>query len=74
MVRHQVGDAVTFLTVGNPIKLSDSATEVKTSPLPGARTDQILKMIIGCGDTVIEAARTDGAICHDASVTASVTA
>ncbi len=62
MVRHQVGDAGTFLTVGNPIKLSDSATEVKTSPLPGEHTDQILKDIVGCGDTEIEAARTEGAI------------
>ncbi len=70
MVRRQVGDAVTFLTVGNPIKLSDSATDVKTSPLPGEHTDQILREIVGYGDTEIEAARTDGAIRHDASVTA----
>ena len=52
----------TFLTVGNPIKLSDSATEVKTSPLLGEHTDQILKDIVGYGDSEIEAARTEGAI------------
>ncbi len=62
MVRHQVGDAGTFLTVGNPIKLSDSATEVKTSPLLGEHTDQILKEIVGYGDTELEAARAEGAI------------
>ena len=52
----------TFLTVGNPIKLSDSATDVKTSPLLGEHTDQILKEIVGYGDSEIEAARTEGAI------------
>ena len=32
-----------YLTVGNPIKLSDSATEVKRSPLLGEHTDEVLK-------------------------------
>jgi formyl-CoA transferase len=31
-----------YLTVGNPIKLSDSATEVKRSPLLGEHTDEVL--------------------------------
>jgi formyl-CoA transferase len=31
-----------YLTVGNPIKMSDSPTEVKRSPLLGEHTDQIL--------------------------------
>jgi formyl-CoA transferase len=30
------------LSVGNPIKLSDSATEVKRSPLLGEHTDEVL--------------------------------
>jgi formyl-CoA transferase len=32
-----------YLTVGNPIKLSDSITEVKRSPLLGEHTDEVLK-------------------------------
>jgi formyl-CoA transferase len=31
-----------YLTVGNPIKLSDSLTEVKRSPLLGEHTDEVL--------------------------------
>jgi formyl-CoA transferase len=31
-----------YLTVGNPIKLSDSATEVKRSPLLGEHTDEVM--------------------------------
>jgi formyl-CoA transferase len=50
-----------FLTVGNPIKLSDSSTEVKASPLLGEHTDEILKEL-GFADADIEKAREDGAI------------
>jgi formyl-CoA transferase len=32
-----------YLTVGNPIKLSDSPTEVKRSPLLGEHTDEVLE-------------------------------
>ena len=31
-----------YLTVGNPIKMSDSATDVKRSPLLGEHTDEVL--------------------------------
>ena len=31
-----------YLTVGNPIKLSDSVTEVKRSPLLGEHTEEVL--------------------------------
>src|SRR5689334_23610982 len=32
-----------YLSVGNPIKLSDSPTEVKRSPLLGEHTEEVLK-------------------------------
>ena len=51
-----------FLTVGNPIKLSDSVTEVKPSPLLGEHTDEILKSIVGWSDAEIAAARKEGAV------------
>jgi formyl-CoA transferase len=31
-----------YLTVGNPIKMSDSPTDVKRSPLLGEHTDEVL--------------------------------
>jgi formyl-CoA transferase len=31
-----------YLTVGNPIKMSDSITDVKRSPLLGEHTDEVL--------------------------------
>jgi formyl-CoA transferase len=51
-----------FLTVGNPIKLSESPTEVKPSPLLGEHTDEILKTILGLSEGEIEAAHQAGAI------------
>ena len=51
-----------FLTVGNPIKLSDSITDVKPSPLLGEHTDEILKSIVGWSDAEIAAARKEGAV------------
>ena len=51
-----------FLTVGNPIKLSDSPTDVKASPLLGEHTDEILKTIVGWNDAEIAAARKEGAV------------
>jgi formyl-CoA transferase len=36
-----------YLTVGNPIKLSDSPTEVTRSPLLGEHTDEILQTVLG---------------------------
>jgi formyl-CoA transferase len=34
-----------YLSVGNPIKLSDSASEVKRSPLLGEHTDEVLEQL-----------------------------
>ena len=51
-----------YLTVGNPIKLSDSPTEVERAPLLGEHTEDILKTVVGLDDNEIEAAREQGAI------------
>jgi formyl-CoA transferase len=51
-----------FLTVGNPIKLSDSPTDVKRSPYLGEHTGEILRSILGFDDDEIEEAHKEGAI------------
>ena len=52
----------TYLTVGNPIKLSDSPSDVGRAPLLGEHTEEILKTIVGLNENEIEAARGQGAI------------
>ena len=51
-----------YLTIGNPIKLSDSVAQVRRSPLLGEHTDEILKEVVGLDDNEITAAREEGAI------------
>jgi len=51
-----------FLTVGNPIKLSDSPTDVKRSPFLGEHTGEILRSILGLDDDEVEEAQKEGAI------------
>ena len=51
-----------YLTVGNPIKLSDSPSDVVRSPLLGEHTEEILKTIVGLDDQDIDVARQQGAI------------
>ncbi len=51
-----------YLTVGNPIKLSDSPSDVRRSPLLGEHTDEVLKTVLGLSDAEIQAARQQGAI------------
>ncbi|HYI16317.1 MAG TPA: formyl-CoA transferase, partial [Thermomicrobiales bacterium] len=51
-----------YLTVGNPVKLSDSPSDVQRSPLLGEHTDEILRTVVGFGDKDIVAAREAGAI------------
>jgi formyl-CoA transferase len=51
-----------YLSVGNPIKLSASPSDVMRSPLLGEHTDEILKSVVGLSDDEIAAARAAGAI------------
>jgi len=51
-----------YLTVGNPVKLSDSSSDVVRSPLLGEHTDEILREVVGLSDNDIAAARDEGAI------------
>jgi len=50
-----------YLTVGNPIKMSDSATEVKRSPLLGEHTEEVLGEL-GLGAAEIAALRAEKVI------------
>ena len=51
-----------YRTVGNPIKLSNSPTEVKRSPLLGEHTEEILTDVLGYGAEEIESLREAGAV------------
>ena len=51
-----------YLTVGNPIKLSDSPADVRRSPLLGEHTLEVLRDVLGFADQEIETARQQGAI------------
>ncbi len=51
-----------YVSVGNPIKLSDSTTAVERSPLLGEHTDQILSEVLGMDSADIEAARSAGVV------------
>ena len=51
-----------YLTVGNPVKMSDSITEVKRSPLLGEHTDEILSKVLGYSAKHVEAIKASGAI------------
>jgi formyl-CoA transferase len=51
-----------YLTVGNPIKLSDSPADVRPSPLLGEHTEEILRTVLGLSEGDIQAAREQKAI------------
>ena len=51
-----------YITVGNPIKLSDSPAEVVRSPLLGEHTDEILRNVLGFNDNQVDQIRQSGAI------------
>ena len=51
-----------YLTVGNPVKMSDSVTEVKRAPLLGEHTEEILTKVLGYSDTEVSEIKLSGAI------------
>ncbi|HZO46517.1 MAG TPA: formyl-CoA transferase [Xanthobacteraceae bacterium] len=51
-----------YLTVGNPVKMSDSITEVKRSPLLGEHTEEILTKVLGYSAKELAEIKTSGAI------------
>ena len=51
-----------YLTVGNPIKLSDSISDVKRSPLLGEHTDEILTDVLGFKANEIAEIKAAGAL------------
>jgi formyl-CoA transferase len=50
-----------YLTVGNPIKMSDSPTDVTRSPLLGEHTDEVLSQL-GFSPDDVAAMRAEGAV------------
>ncbi|MCJ2053066.1 formyl-CoA transferase [Methylobacterium sp. J-070] len=52
----------TYLSVGNPIKLSASPSEVKRSPLLGEHTDEILRQVLGYSEAEVGEIAQSGAI------------
>ena len=51
-----------YLTVGNPVKLSESVSEVSRSPLLGEHTEEILKDVLGMSDDEIDSVKAKGAV------------
>jgi formyl-CoA transferase len=51
-----------YLTVGNPIKMSDSISEVKRSPLLGEHTDEILRDVLRFDRRRIAKVQASGAL------------
>src|SRR6201986_2705971 len=51
-----------YLTVGNPIKLSDSPADVRRSPLLGKHTEEILRKVLKYTDKEVADIKLSGAI------------
>jgi formyl-CoA transferase len=51
-----------YLTVGNPVKMSDSITEVQRSPLLGEHTEEILGKVLGYTAKEVAEIKASGAI------------
>jgi formyl-CoA transferase len=51
-----------YLTVGNPIKLSDSTADVRRSPLLGEHTEENLRKLLGYSENELAEIKSSGAI------------
>src|SRR3981081_1386464 len=51
-----------YISVGNPIKLSDSPSEVTRSPLLGEHTDEILRQVLVFSDHQVADIHDSGAL------------
>ncbi len=51
-----------YLSVGNPIKLSDSPADVTRSPLLGEHTEEILRQVLGYSDADVRRVESSGAV------------
>jgi formyl-CoA transferase len=51
-----------YLTVGNPVKLSDSPSEVVRSPLLGEHTEEVLRDVLGYSNDEIHGIAVSGAV------------
>ena len=51
-----------YLTVGNPVKLSDSPADVRRSPLLGEHTEEILRKVLGYSEKELAEIKLSGAI------------
>jgi formyl-CoA transferase len=51
-----------YLTVGNPVKLSDSPADVRRSPLLGEHTEEILRKVLGYSEKEVADIKMSGAI------------
>jgi formyl-CoA transferase len=60
-----------YLSVGNPIKLSDSITEVRRSPLLGEHNEDILRNVLQLEESMILEVLASGALGQPAAVDAT---
>ena len=51
-----------YLSVGCPVKLSDSEVSVTRSPLLGEHTEEILRQVLGCSDHEVASIKKSGAV------------
>ena len=60
-----------YLSVGNPIKLSDSPTEVERSPLLGEHTEEILRDVLRFNEARVREIKASGALGDTLAVVAA---